>query len=463
MRYLPLTASEREKILKLCGVNDFESLINQVPKDLRVKGLLDLEKALSEIELIRHNGELAKKNEAAHMQCHLGQGVYDHSWPVVIDQITNRGEFLTAYTPYQPELSQGTLQVIFEFQSMIADLTAMEVSNASLYDGPTSLVEGILMSARLQGLSSGTVYVSEGLYSRTRTLLETYLSPLGFKLETWRADPKIFRSTQASLVAKEGEPVVAMVMQSPNKWGLIEDWAELSETAKALKTKSVAAITHMHTPAIFAAPGEKNVDIVVGEAQALGIPVGFGGPHLGFLACKKIDVRQMPGRVVGATVDAKGERAFCVTLSTREQHIRREKATSNICSNQNLMATRATLYMTLMGPEGLKKVAELSRSKAYFARKLLQENAAFKDSELKVMDGELFNEITILVPQKLSLWTDETLAYAEERKILAGIKVEVPKASGYVHGLTLAFTEKHSRGDVEKLVEALTHSLGTTP
>ncbi len=459
MRYLPLTSAEKERILQLCGVKNFDSLVTQVPTNLRVKGLLDVEKSLSEIELIRHLGDLARKNRAAQMQCYIGQGVYDHTWPVVIDQITNRGEFLTAYTPYQPEVSQGTLQVIFEFQSMISELTEMEISNASLYDGPTAMLEGILMAARLQGLSSGTVYVTEGVYSRARALLETYLAPLGFRVETWWADPKTLVSNADGLTHTDGSPVAGIVMQSPNKWGLIEDWSELRKASDNLKTKAVASVTHMHSLALFASPGEKQADIVTGEAQTLGIPVGFGGPHLGFLACRRADVRQMPGRVVGATVDAKGERAFCVTLSTREQHIRREKATSNICSNQNLMATRATLYMTLMGPEGMTKVAELSRAKAHFAKSLLAESAAMKLSGLKVLDGDFLNEISILVPQKLSLWTDEALARAEKAGILAGIQVEVPKSSGFVHALTLAFTEKHTRRDVERLVETLTSSV----
>ncbi len=451
MRYLPLSPSEKEKILKHCGVAGFGDLIRQIPDDLQLKKLLDLEPSLSEPELHTHLGKLAEANQAAKMRCHLGQGVYDHSWPSVIDQMINRGEFLTAYTPYQPEVSQGTLQIIFEFQSMIADLLGMEVANASLYDGATSVVEAVLMCARLQNLPKGTVYVSEGVYGRVRELLTNYLEPLGYQVETLWSDPKTFRFRAPD--AAPSEKPAAVVVQSPNKWGLIEDWSEVSAVAQKWGTRSVGYVAHPHALALFESPGACGIDVACGEAQPLGIPMGFGGPHLGIFACAKKDVRQMAGRLVGATVDAKGERAFCVTLSTREQHIRREKATSNICSNQNLMATRTALYLTLMGPEGLTKCAELCRSKALYARELLKKNAA--GTEFRVLEGELFNEVTILVPPKKAMWTDEALAKAEAKDILAGLKTKVPSASGFVEGLTIAFTERHTKTDIEELVASL--------
>lgn len=453
MRYLPLSAEERQKVFDACGVRDFGAFVEQVPENLRLRNLLDIEPSLSEPELASHLNALAERCEGGRMQSHLGQGVYDHEWPAVIDQIVNRGEFLTAYTPYQPELSQGTLQVIFEFQSMIAELLGTEVSNASLYDGPTAVVEGVLMAARLQGKGSGTVYVSEGTYPRTRELLETYLKPIGFKIETWKANPKTFTLDASSPLKDGAEPPVAFVAQSPNRWGLIEDWSALKSRAAQAGTKSVAYVAHAHSLAIHAAPGESGVDIVVGEAQTLGIPVGFGGPHLGILGCRKSDVRQMPGRLVGMTTDLNNERAFCVTLSTREQHIRREKATSNICSNQNLMATRAALYMTLMGPEGLSRVANLSRAKAYYARQAIE--TAFKGCQLRCLEGELFNEVTLLAPPTESTWVDEALARAEDEGVLAGVRVDVPKASGSLHGLTMAFTERHSKADIDRLVAIL--------
>ena len=454
MRYLPLTDTDRQKILGACGVKSFDDLVTQVPAELRLKGLVDLPPALSEIELDRHLSELADKNTAAKMACFLGQGVYDHSWPSVIDQITNRGEFLTAYTPYQPEISQGTLQVIFEFQSMIAELMAMDVSNASMYDGATALVEAILMAARTKGMKNGLVYLPEGLYPNTRLVLESYLKPLGFKFETWWANSKTF-ALEAKTLQIPSEPVVGLVMQSPNKWGVVEDWNELNTAAEALGTKSIAYVTHAMLPAVFAAPGEAGVDLVCGEAQTLGIPMGLGGPHLGILCCKKTDVRQMPGRLIGLTEDAKGQPAFCITLATREQHIRREKATSNICSNQNLMAVRSTLFLSLMGPRGLDRIVELSRSKATLAKKLLTASLAKSAPEIKILESTYLNEICLLVPQKHSLWIEDALLRCQNENLLAGCKVTVPGASGYVGGLTIAFTEKTTNESIEQLAQLL--------
>jgi len=480
MRYIPLTVDEKKKILDLCKVESFEQLTEQVPDDLRVKGLLDLEPALSELELIDHLSDLASKNKAASMKSFLGQGVYDHFAPKVIDQLINRGEFLTAYTPYQPEVSQGTLQAIFEYQSMMASLMGMEVSNASLYDGATALVEGVLMAARLKninavnnGANSGAndgandganncarVIISEGLYPRYIKVLQGYLEPLGFIIETWKTDPKTFSSQAHSLSETSNPelPLAAVVMQSPNMWGVIEDWNELKNAATTLNAKSIAVVGHAHSVALFQPPGDAKIDIVTGEAQSLGIPPGFGGPHLGFFCCNKSDVRQMPGRLVGATLDSRGQQAFCVTLSTREQHIRREKATSNICSNQNLMAMRACAYLSLMGPEGLLEVGEQCRAKAHYAKTRLQEALHHSPLGIHVFDGEFFAEISLLFSPNKALVLDEILARAEKAGILAGVPVPAPKNSGYACALTLAFTEKTSRKSIDALVEAIIHA-----
>ncbi len=468
MRYFPLTDDDRKKILGLCHVSSFEELTKQIPEKLRIKGLLDLEPAMHETELIDHLQALGKKNQARRMQSHLGQGAYDHSWPVVIDQLSNRGEFLTAYTPYQPEISQGTLQVIFEYQSMIAELLGTEVSNASLYDGGSATVEGVLMAARLQGRKSGTVYISEGTYPYVRQILETYLLPLGFKIETWWADPKTFCSTQKTLLTEHvpykiptgDDAPIAVFLQSPNQWGLIEDWSELKSTAQQLNTQSVASVTHAHSVVLFEAPGNEDIDVVVGEGQTLGIPVGFGGPHLGLMGCRKKDVRQLPGRLVGQTEDARGQTAYCITLATREQHIRREKATSNICSNQNLMALRACIYMTLMGPEGMEKVARLSYGNAQYAKQLLQTVLEKKNiQDIKILNGDHFNEICLLSKPKHRLWIDQMLGDAEKEGLIVGCPVDVPSASGFVKGLSIAFTEKHSAAQIEKLVNSITKEL----
>jgi glycine dehydrogenase subunit 1 len=449
MRYLPLSQPERRKILDLCKVKHFDELITAIPKNLHVEGLLNIEPGKSELELLDYFASLAKKNTGAEMLSFLGQGIYDHSYPVVIDQLINRGEFLTAYTPYQPEVSQGTLQVIFEFQSMIAGLAGMPVANASLYDGSTALLEGVLMSARLLKKARGKVLVSDGLYPQAIEILKTYLTPLGFELVPWKLDEKTYLTSKASEpVGGDTEDLIACVMQSPNRFGLIEDWNILSEMATALKCKSLAHLSNPHALALFESPGECGVDMVSGEAQALGLAPGFGGPLLGIFACKKEYVRQMPGRLVGATIDARGDRAFCVTLSTREQHIRREKATSNICSNQNLMALRTTIYLALMGPVGLQKKAAHCRSLAYHARSEIKK---ILPSDVIVLDGEIFNEITLLVPPSKSSWLSKIISKAEAHKILAGIEIDgLQKGS---KALSMAFTERHSKNDITKLLQ----------
>jgi len=455
MRYLPLTDAEQKKILDACGVTNFDGLKKAIPEELRIKGLLDLPPALAESDLVDHLESLANKNQGAWMQSHLGQGSYDHSWPTVIDQIINRGEFLTAYTPYQPELSQGTLQAIFEFQSMVAELLGMEVANASLYDGATSALEAALMAARTRPENSQVVYVSEGIYPSSRKVIESCLADQGFEVRTWKADPKTFLSTAATWNGPKEERPAAFILQSPNKWGLVEDWNEVKVLAERQGARSVAYVSHALSLGLFQSPGDAGVDIAVAEGQAFGIPVGFGGPHLGLFACRKADVRQMPGRLVGLTEDARQQQAFCVTLSTREQHIRREKATSNICSNQNLMAMRALMYMTLMGPVGLHRVASDSRSKAYYVRSALEQRLAGTQREIAVLQGELFNEVSLLVGPLETLWLEEIQGRAQEQGILAGCVVPAPANSGYVKALTMAFTERHKKTELDRLVEIL--------
>lgn len=453
-RYLPLTGAEREKILKTCNVSSFQDLVTQIPGELKLNGLVDIGPALSEPELIKHISSMGMRNEASRMVSFLGQGVYEMSSPKVIDQITNRGEFLTAYTPYQPEVSQGTLQAIFEYQSMLSSLCGMEVSNASLYDGATSVVEGVLMAARLKGRKNGKVLVTEGFYARYKEVLDSYLRPLGFELVTWQAQEQSFLCSAATIADLDPNEVVAVVMQSPNTLGLMESWQELAAAAKRFECRSVAVVTHAHSLALFEPPGSFGVDIVCGEAQSLGIPPGFGGPHLGILCCKKADVRQMPGRLVGATVDSKGQRAFCVTLSTREQHIRREKATSNICSNQNLMAMRACVYMTLMGPSGLLHSARLAHSAAATALADLKK-LSLGSKDLTVLEGPHFSEIALLATASKGIVLDEICTRAEAKGMLAGVVVPVGKSKKFTRALVMAFSDLHSPEDVDTLTRII--------
>jgi glycine dehydrogenase subunit 1 len=451
MRYLPLTEEEKNKILSLCKVERFEDLLDSVPEAARLKGKLKTGEGLSEDELLERFEGWAAKIRAAGMSSYLGQGAYDHNWPRVIDQLINRGEFLTAYTPYQPEISQGTLQSIFEFQSLIAESMGMEISNASLYDGSTAMLEAILMAARLGRKESGRVLVSEGTYPETLQLLKTYLEPLNIQIEIWKADPNTYTSTAKSL-EKSGEAPIACVLQSPNKWGLIEDWAELKKASTETQSKSVAVTFQMHSLTEFSAPGEHDIDIACGEGQAFGIPVGFGGPYVGLLCCRKSDVRQMPGRLVGVTEDAKGERAFCITLSTREQHIRREKATSNICSNQNLMALRSAMYLTLMGPQGLLELSQTLRSKTEFLATKLK--ASLKKA--KVVEGDRLNELSVAVGDLSAASLEKILNDSYSENIICGAFNEAPiKQASKAKTLTIAVTERHSREELERLANFL--------
>ena len=458
MRYLPLTEDEKTRILEKCGVGSFEELTPNIPEELRVKGLLNLPSRMSEAELLETLEKLSSINKGAWMQNHLGQGVYDHTCPTWIDQILGRGEFLTSYTPYQPEVTQGTLQGIFEFQSMIAELFGMEVSNASLYDGATAVLEAVLMAVRTRKNNKPIVYISEGTYDNTRKILESCLPDMGIEVRTWWADPKSLESTPETFENDCGGAPAAIVLQSPNRWGVVEDWAGLDSVAKKENARSVAYVSHALSLGIFSPPGEHDIDIAVGEGQALGIPPGFGGPHLGLFCCKKADIRQMPGRLVGHTEDARGQQAFCVTLSTREQHIRREKATSNICSNQNLMALKAAMYMTAMGPEGLSKLGKGLRSRIFYLRTAIENKFKEKNIPHQVVQGELFNELTIMVGPKHSLWVDEKITQAQDQGILIGLDVSVPRSSGCVRGLNIAVTERHYQSDLDKLVEILGES-----
>lgn len=388
-------ARRRKKILQICGETSFESLTREIPENLRLNKTLNIPAPLHEAEMLEHIQALGEKNTAPQMCSLLGQGAYDHTWPAVIDYLVTRGEFLTAYTPYQPEVSQGTLQAIFEYQSMISDLFGMEVSNASLYDGSTALVEAILMAADYRAKEADKFLFQKVFLTILQKILNTYLTPLGFELVSWKANHE---GLSPENIPNLSNPV-AVVMQSPNKWGLVEDWNVLKNIATKLNVKSVAHVSHAHSTTLFEAPGNVGIDIASGEGQSLGIPVGFGGPYLGLFACSKKDVRQMPGRLVGKTVDAKNRDAYCVTLSTREQHIRREKATSNICSNQSLMALRACIYLALNGPTGMKKIADSSRRAAYAAREIVQ-NHVKNSKGLKLLTGTVFNEFTLLYSEE---------------------------------------------------------------
>ena len=349
--YLPLTDSERAAILQRIGCADFEALISELPKEIRLGRDLKLAASLTETELKANFNSFIQRNAPVSLSF-LGGGAYQHLIPAVVDHLANRSEFYTAYTPYQPEISQGMLQAIFEYQTYVAELFGLPAANASLYDGPTALAEAVLMAVKTS--SKQRVLLPPGLNPRIYQILKTYTASLPVELVTLnnqsgRIDPVALKTELASGAA-------AVVLQSPNFFGLIEDLAELIALTNAAGATAIC-YTDPLTLGILEAPGRLGAEIVVGEGQSLGLPLAYGGPYLGMMAVAERFLRRLPGRLVGETVDQQGRRAFVLTLQTREQHIRREKATSNICSNQALCALRAAIYLAAIGPTGLTEIA----------------------------------------------------------------------------------------------------------
>jgi glycine dehydrogenase subunit 1 len=366
MPYIPHTEQDVQKMLTTLGIKNTDELFSEIPENLRIQGELPgIPEALSEIEVARLMKDLAAKDQAG--LCFIGAGAYEHHIPAVVWEIAGRGEFMTAYTPYQAEASQGTLQVIYEYQTMITSLMHLDVANASMYDGASALAEAVLMAVRSnQNSQSRLVLIPRGLNPVYRQTIESIVYPhhlklveLPFSLETGRIDMK-------ALNVYQGQDIAALVLAQPNFFGTIEDVDALTDWAHAQKALVVASVNPT-AMALLKAPGEwgqTGADIATGDGQPLGAPLASGGPYFGFMCCKKDFMRQMPGRIVGRTTDVDGKTGFVLTLQAREQHIRRAKATSNICSNQGLMATAATIYMSLLGAEGMLRIAESCHNNA---------------------------------------------------------------------------------------------------
>ena len=390
MRYIPNAVADQEAMLRELGLSSIEELFHGIPKDIRLTRALALPPPLSEPELIERFQSYASQN-AAEMISFLGAGVNDHFVPTVIDSMISRGEFLTSYTPYQPELAQGTLQAIFEFQTFMCQLTAMEVSNASMYDGSTALTEAVLMGARVS--QRNRLLVASTVHPEYRAVVKTTIRQQGLNLELIEYG-KDGRIDSERLEAAMGNDVAAIVVQSPNFFGNLEPLKDLSEIAHKHGALLIVAVAEALSLGIVTPPGAAGADIVCGEAQSLGVPASFGGPHVGFLCCREKFLRNLPGRLAGQTVDLDGKRGFVLTLSTREQHIRREKATSNICTNQNLIALMATVYCSLLGKVGIREVALQNVAKTQYALSEVQ-----KSSSLKVLfEGPRFNEFVVRLP-----------------------------------------------------------------
>jgi glycine dehydrogenase subunit 1 len=439
-------------MLKAIGVDSVADLFRSIPPALRLKRPLDVPPALTEIELTRHLQELAAKNQSAEdAVCFLGGGSYDHFIPAVVDAIAGRSEYYTAYTPYQAEASQGSLQAFFEFQTLIAQLTGLDVANASLYDGGSAVAEAVLMALGVTK-RQGPVLVAESVHPQYRRTLATYLANLETQPVVLPAPHGYLDPDDLKKSLNEQTPCV--VVQHPNFFGCLE---EVETLAEMVHGKGALFITSFDpiSLGLLKRPGQYGADIAVAEGQCLGNPLGYGGPYLGLLACREEYVRKMPGRLVGQTVDRQGQRCWVLTLQTREQHIRREKATSNICTNQGLLALRAAVYLASLGPQGLKETAELSTRKAHYAAERLTQVLGLR---LR-FDQPFFKEFTLAVDPSRGGSVPALL----QRLLAAGYHAGLPLGRWYPareRCVTVAVTEQRTRTEIDGLAEAFAAALG---
>ena len=431
-KYFPHTQEDIEKMLERIGLKSLEELYSEVPEAIRFKGDYDLPGEKSEIEIRNIFDRICKNNRP--LTCFAGAGVYDHYTPSIIPQLLSRSEFLTSYTPYQAEISQGTLHYIFEYQSMMSMLTGMDISNASMYDGATATAEAVMMAYGAVKKAE-KVLVSSTIDPKVLAVVNTYARFHGIKIEMIAQKDGITDAGDMR-TRLEGGGVAGVVVQQPNRFGIIEDYEGFADACHGHKAlfvmNSVAADL-----ALLKTPGELGTDIAVGEAQSLGIPMSFGGPYLGYMCCTEKLMRKMPGRIVGETRDNRGQRTFVLTLQAREQHIRRQKATSNICSNQSLMALFVTVYLAVMGKEGLKEAARLSYSGAHYLCERLIETGHFTLS----YDRPFFNEFCLRYDGDVDLLQKKLADYG----ILGGVKVSDNE-------IMFAVTENRTKAEADKLV-----------
>jgi len=444
MRFLPHTDDDRQAMLGTIGVDRMRDLFADIPAEFhREPGSLELPDALSEAGIVRKFTEAAEANRhAGNTRCFLGNGTYYHFVPAVVDYVISRGEFLTAYTPYQPEIAQGTLQTLFEFQTMIARLTGMEVSNASMYDASTSVAEAALMAQRVT--RKARVVMARSVNPRYRAVTENYLSRLDGEYVQVSMDG--LGTDLDAIIKALDDQTACVIVQYPDFYGSVYDLTPLRTACDAHKCLLVVAFSDATAFALIDPPGAYGADIAVGSGQSLGIPMGFGGPHLGLFTCKQQYVRQMPGRVCGMTEDLDGKRGFVLTLSTREQHIRREKATSNICSNQGLMCTAAATYMTLMGDAGLKTVARHSTAALHRLIEGLP-------THVQAAPGTHYNETVLSFTDQAA--RNRFMDEATRQNIFAGIPLEQLDASEEPRHLLVATTEMIEEGDIVAYIQTL--------
>ncbi len=441
MPYISNTDKERKEMFDAIGVKNFDELIANIPDKFKLKDYLNLDEPLSELEISKKVFNVVTKNTCLNRSnAFLGGGVYDHFIPAAVDSIISRPEFMTAYTPYQAEVSQGTLQAIYEYQTLICELTGMQISNAGMYDGASAAAEAILMASRKNRLTKALI--SKTCNPAYIEVIKTYTEGVGIELEFIPAKDGI--TDIAKLAEILDDKTSCVLTQSPNFFGNIEDNFEIEKIVRQSKKALFITAVDPISLAILNAPSEYNADIVVGEGQALGNKPYYGGPLFGFLACKMDLSRMMPGRIVGQTVDVDGKRAYALTLQAREQHIRREKATSNICSNQALCTLAGTVYMCLMGKKGLQEVADLSMSKAHY----LAEEINKLDGFSLAFNQPFFKEFVVNTPCE----AEKIINQLKEKNILPGIDLS---CYGYDKKLLIAVTEKKSKTEMDTLINAL--------
>ncbi len=442
MRYLPLTDADRRLMLERIGVPSVDAFYENVPPAARIEGLSDLPPHQGEMEVEAEIATMAARNlSPADAPCFLGAGAYRHHIPATVDHLIQRSEFLTSYTPYQPEISQGTLQYLFEFQSQVAAITGMEVANASMYDGATAAAEAVLMAHRIGRRRSRSV-ISGGLHPHYREVIRTTAQYSGIDLDFRPLDV----AGDEDLTPAIGDDTACVVVQNPDVFGRVRDLSALAEACHAAGALLVVAVGEVVSLGLMTPPGEMGADIVVAEGQSLGVPLSFGGPYVGLMATRKKFVRQLPGRLCGVTTDVEGRRSFVLTLSAREQHIRREKATSNICTNSGLCALAFCIHLTLLGEEGFSRLARLNHARAMA---LADRLAALKGVE--VLNETYFNEFAL----RLSRPAEAVVEELAEKGILAGVPLIRLDPSADADLLLVAVTETVSDEDMDRLSAAL--------
>ena len=447
MRYLPLTARDRGEMLATIGVGSIDALFAEVPEAARLDGLVDLPRAMGEIEVERAIAAMAARNLAAgSAPFFVGGGAYRHHVPAAVDHLIQRGEFLTSYTPYQPEVSQGTLQYLYEFQTQIALLTGMEVANASLYDGATACAEAVMMANRVTGRKRAVL--SGGLHPHYREVCETYARFVGFALAA--QDPAPGEAEDLAPLIDSGTSCV--VVQNPDFWGELRDWSSLAQACHDHGALLIVVVTEIVSLGAIRPPGAMGADIVAAEGQSIGNSLNFGGPYLGLFASRDKFVRQMPGRLVGQTVDADGKRGWVLTLSTREQHIRRERATSNVCTNSGLCALAFTIHLALLGEVGLTRLARLNHAAAVALADRLE-----RVPGVRIVNRSFFNEFALRLPCPAAAAVEALAA----RGVLAGIPVSrlYPDRPELADLLVVAATETVTEADMDRLALGLAEVL----